>query len=113
MDSCNAKFLEDGFRSVGEIKQDLVLYELQEDDPLSLGEGENLNIPVSPRIVLTHCMEEIMRFWLPRRITLGKRFIPSLQFLNMRLLHLFRIPLLLRIGGVILYQLKILHLLEI
>jgi len=41
--SRNVDFLEDEFPSVGEIKKDLKLYELQQDIQPSLGEGEDLN----------------------------------------------------------------------
>ena len=43
-DSHNVEFLEDEFPSVGEIKKDLKLFELQQDDILSLDEGKNLYI---------------------------------------------------------------------
>ena len=42
VDSRNVDFLEDEFPRVSEIKKDLVLYELQLDNQLSLGEGENI-----------------------------------------------------------------------
>ena len=42
VDSHNVNFLKDEFPSVGQIKQDLQLYELQLDNELSLDEGENL-----------------------------------------------------------------------
>ena len=40
VDSRNVDFLEDEFPSIGEVKKDSQLYELQQD--LSLGEGEDL-----------------------------------------------------------------------
>ena len=43
IDSCNVDFLEDEFLSIGEIKKDLELYELQQDLQPSLSEGEDLN----------------------------------------------------------------------
>jgi len=43
MNSHNIKFLEDEFPSIGEIKQDMTLYELPPNDRLSLSEGEDLN----------------------------------------------------------------------
>ena len=43
VDSRNVEFFEDEFLSIGEIKQDIALYELPLDDQLSLGEGEDLN----------------------------------------------------------------------
>ena len=58
INSNNVELLKNEFLSVGEIKSDLPLYELQQDDLLSLGEGENINthrtiedsvIPVSGR----------------------------------------------------------------
>ncbi|XP_021912491.1 uncharacterized protein LOC110826200 [Carica papaya] len=42
IDSCNVDFLEDEFPSIGEIKENLKLYELQEDMQLSIVEGEVL-----------------------------------------------------------------------
>ena len=41
--SHNVDFFEDEFSSIGEIKQDLQLYELWLDNELSLSKGENLN----------------------------------------------------------------------
>jgi len=38
----NVDFLKNEFPSIGEIKQDFQLYELQLDTELSLGEGENV-----------------------------------------------------------------------
>jgi len=32
-------------------------------------------LTVSPMIVLFHCLEEMIRFWLPKRINLGMMFI--------------------------------------
>jgi len=43
IESQNVDFLEDELPSVGEIKKDLELYELQQDLQPSLGEGEDLN----------------------------------------------------------------------
>jgi len=43
IDSRNVEFLKNEFRSIGEIRKDLVLDELQQDDLLFLYEGENLN----------------------------------------------------------------------
>ena len=43
VDSCNVNFLKDELPNVGEIKEDLQLYELQLDGGLSLGEKENLD----------------------------------------------------------------------
>jgi len=43
VDSRNVEFLEDEFPSIGEIKQDMTLYELPPNDRLSLSEGEDLN----------------------------------------------------------------------
>ena len=40
LDSRNVDFLEDEFQSIGEVKKDLQLYELQQN--LSLGKGEDL-----------------------------------------------------------------------
>jgi len=42
VDSRNVDFLEDEFPTIGEIKQDLQLYELQLDTLLSLGEGKSV-----------------------------------------------------------------------
>jgi len=36
VDSCNVEFLEDEFSSIGEIKQDIALYELLLNDQLFL-----------------------------------------------------------------------------
>ena len=41
VDSCNITFLEDEFPSVGEVKEDLELYELQLDNEIYLGDREN------------------------------------------------------------------------
>ena len=43
VDSCNVEFLEDEFPSIGEIKNDLALFELPLDDQLSLSEREDVN----------------------------------------------------------------------
>jgi len=43
IESRNVNFREDKFPSIGEIKKDLELYELQQDLQPSLGEGEDLN----------------------------------------------------------------------
>ena len=43
LDSSNVEFLQDEFPSVGEIKKNPRMYELQQDGQLSLSEGENLN----------------------------------------------------------------------
>ena len=44
IDFRNVEFFEDEFPSVREVKKDLKLYELQQDDPLSLSERENSHI---------------------------------------------------------------------
>ena len=43
VDSHNVEFLKDEFPSIGEIKQDIALYELLLDDQLFLSKGEDLN----------------------------------------------------------------------
>jgi len=43
VDSHNVEFLEDEFPSIGEIKNDLALFELPLDDQLSLSEREDVN----------------------------------------------------------------------
>ena len=43
IDSCNVNFLEDECPTIGEIKKDVELYELQQDIQSSFDEGENLN----------------------------------------------------------------------
>ena len=43
IDSCNVKFFEDEFSSIGEIKKDVKLYELLQDLQLCLGEMKDLN----------------------------------------------------------------------
>ena len=43
IESSNVDFLEDEFPSIGEIKKNLELYELQQDLQPSLSEGEDLN----------------------------------------------------------------------
>ena len=43
VDSRNVDFLDDEFPSIGEIKTDLMLYDLSLDDQLSLSEWENMN----------------------------------------------------------------------
>jgi len=43
MKCCNVDFLEDEFRSIGEIKKDVELYESWQDIRPSLGEGHDLN----------------------------------------------------------------------
>ena len=40
---CNVDFLEDEFPTIGEVKKDVELFELQQDIQLSFGEGENLD----------------------------------------------------------------------
>jgi len=51
VDSCNAEFLEDEFPSVNEIKKNPKLYESQQDNPLSPGEGEIYKLTMSLRLV--------------------------------------------------------------
>ena len=55
VDSRSIDFLEDEFSSIGEIKQDIQLYELQFDIGLSLGEGENVIPQKSPN--KTHVLQ--------------------------------------------------------
>jgi len=55
-DSCNVDFLKDKCPSIGEIKQDLQLYELQLDPEPSLGEGENV-IPQQVTEDRTHVLQ--------------------------------------------------------
>jgi len=43
IDSRNVDFLENVFLSIGEIRKDLELYELQQDLQASFGKGEDLN----------------------------------------------------------------------
>jgi len=43
IDSRNINFLEDEFPTIGEIKKDVALFELQQDIEPSFDEGENLN----------------------------------------------------------------------
>jgi len=111
--SCNVEFLEDEFLSVTKIKKDLRLYELHQDDSLFSIMGTMYTLTMSLMIVFFQCLEDIMRIWLHKRINLRMRFILFLQFLKMRLVHLFKIPHLLGTVGVILHPLRILHLLEI
>jgi len=78
IDSRNIEFLKDEFPNIGEIKKDRALYELQQDDLISLGEGKNITLTMPPRIVLFLCFKKMMRLWLPKRINLRMRFILSL-----------------------------------
>ena len=43
IDSRNVDFLEDEFPTIGEVMEDIELFELQQDIQPSFGEGENLN----------------------------------------------------------------------
>ena len=43
IDSRNVDFLEDEFPTIGEVKKDVKLFELQQNIQPSFGEGENLN----------------------------------------------------------------------
>ena len=43
IDSHNVDFLEDEFPTIGEVKKDVELIELQQNIPPSFGEGENLD----------------------------------------------------------------------
>ena len=43
IDSRNVDFLEDEFPTIGEVKKDVELFELQQNIPPSFGEGENLD----------------------------------------------------------------------
>ena len=82
---CNVDFVEDEFLSIGEIKTNLQL-----DNPLSLGESENLN--------LHHVIEDstLNNLLMSNRDTetlsvveksLSVRFIVSLQILIIMLAH--------------------------
>ena len=43
IDSRNVDFLEDEFPTIGEVKKDVELFELQQNIQPSFGEGENLD----------------------------------------------------------------------
>jgi len=90
VDSRNIDFLEDEFPSIGEIKQDLQLYELQLDTELSLGEGENV-IPQQVTENRTHVLQEMLRICMYQRVNLNVRFILYLLIMIIMLVHVLRI----------------------
>jgi len=51
INSSNVNFLNDEFPIIGEIKKDLKLYPLRQDLQLSIGEGEDLILTKSSRMV--------------------------------------------------------------
>jgi len=124
IDSCSLDFLEDEFPTIGEIKKDVQLFELQPDIQPSFGKGENLNSNeviedgTSPLFDLNagelSAQENKIRFQSPihEESQHVNKVHPNLLFSNMQLVHMFRIPHLKGIVGVILHMLRVPQLLE-
>jgi len=73
IDSSNVVFFEDEFPSVGEINQDLQLYELRLNPGLSLGKGGNV-VPQQLTEDRTHMLQREVENLSYQRINLDDRF---------------------------------------
>ena len=68
INSNNVELLKNEFPSVGEIKKDLSLYELQQDDLLSLSERENINTHRATKDSVIPVFGRDDKTMLPKRI---------------------------------------------
>jgi len=124
IDFCIVDFLEDEFPTIGEVKKDVELFELQQNIQASFGEGGIWILTKSlkmvclpyPKGIGETCLPRRMRFILDllymRKVNLLVRSVLNLQFPNIQLVHMFGIPHPREIVGETLHMLRVPHLLE-